>query len=240
MSANPTPTHLEYLPPIQPFPPVYYPESDGQPMAESAPQYYCITDTRFALENQFESDEKVYVGADLLVYYRQGDPSKSVAPDVLIALNAGKGYRRSFRVWEEGGPPDVVFEFASPGTWQDDIGWKRWLYLGIGVREYFLFDPLGEFFQPLLQGYRLTPDAFAALTALPAGERGVIGLFSQLLGLELWVQEQDAAEMPYVLRLYDPVKERWLQTPKQAAAAQREAEAEVARLRAELAKLKSE
>ena len=48
----------------------------------------------------------------------------------------------------------MVFEITSRGTRLEDLGTKRALYAMLGVREYFLYDPLGEYLQPPLQGYR--------------------------------------------------------------------------------------
>ena len=55
------------------LPVVHYPDSDGEPMAENDPQYQCITDTYFALEQRYRDDPQVYVSADLLLYYVEGD-----------------------------------------------------------------------------------------------------------------------------------------------------------------------
>ncbi len=104
--------------------------------ADNDPQYRCITDTRFALEQHL--DQQTYVGADLLMYYEKGASTRSVAPDVLVALGMPRGIRRNHLIWEEGKPPDVVFEFALESTWQADVGWKFGLYHGLGIREYFL------------------------------------------------------------------------------------------------------
>jgi len=199
---------------------VHYPDSDGKPMAENDAQYWSITDTRFALEQWYHENPNVYVGADLLIYYVEGDPSKSVAPDVFVSLGVPKGYRRTYLIWEEGKPPDVVFEIASPGTWRADITSKRRLYERLGIDEYFLFDPLAEFLDPILQGYRLVGGVYEPLPLLPPG-RGEMGLVSKVLGLELWAKVNDDEDVPYVLRLYDPVSEEWLPTPAWSEAERR-------------------
>lgn len=249
--ASPFKYRMPYQRPI-----VHYPDSDGKPMADNDPQYYTIVDTRFALQQHYAADPQVYVGADLLIYYVEGDPGKSVAPDVMVSSGVPKGNRRSYRIWEEGKPPDVVFEFASEGSWKDDLGWKKGLYFGLGVREYFLFDPTGSHFTPTLQGYRLTEKGYEALTPLPAGEKakGELGLRSEWLELELWARPNGGAGMAYVLRLYNPTTDDWLPTPveldearraaKVRAAEEREArraaEARAEKLKAELARLRAE
>lgn len=206
---------------------IEYPDSDGEPMADNDFQYRCIVDTRFALGQRYLNDPQVYVGADLLIYFVEGDPTKSVAPDVLVSLGVPRGNRRSYRLWEEGKPPDVVFEFASERSWRGDLGWKRGLYLGLGVREYFLFDPTGEYFSPVLRGFRLEGEVYRPLPLMesPAGE---IGLGSEVLGLELWVKADGGERMPWALRLYDLVTEKWLPTPVEEAEARRAAEVRAA------------
>lgn len=208
---------------------VVYPESDGQPMAENDLQYRCIVNTRFALEQFYRQQPQVYVGADLLIYYEPGDPSKSVAPDVFVSLGVPKHLRRTYLIWEEGKVPDVVFEFASPNSWRADLGWKRGLYLGLGVREYILFDPSGSYFKPVLQGYCLENENYISLPMLPPDpQRGVFGLHSAVLNLELWAQPGDPDSLPYNLRLYDPTAAIWLPTPDDEAEARRAAEAHAA------------
>lgn len=244
---------LKRRPPAE-RPVVHYADSDGHPMAENDPQRICIVDTHFALHARYAGDPQVYASADLLVYYVEGDPNKSVAPDVLVSFDVPKRHRRSYRIWEEGKPPDVVFEFASENSWQADLGWKRGLYLGLGVQEYFLFDPTGEYFDPILQGYRLVEENYQPVTPLPDSNAPLLGLWSEVLGLELWVQENGGEGMPYVLRFYDPETDTWLSTPdeeraaRQAAEARaaeeakarRQAEAELARMQAELARVRGE
>lgn len=230
---------------------IEYPDSDGEPMAENDAQYRCIVGIRFGLEQYYRAQPLVYVGADLLIYYQEGDPGKSVASDVFVALGVPKGLRRNYLIWAEGKPPDVVFEFASPGSWRADVGWKRGLYQGLGVREYFLFDPGGEYFRPALQGYRLEDQVYKPIAALEA-RQGILGLHSEVLALELWVKPDGGEGMPYLLRLYDPATGAWLPTPEEEAearriaqaraveeaTARRAAEARVAELQAELERLR--
>jgi hypothetical protein len=111
----------------------------------------------------------------------------------------------------------------SPRTWKSDLSWKKGLYLGLGVQEYFLFDPGGEYFQPLLQGFQLEDGIYRTMPLI-AGERGVLGLHSDVLGIELWAQTNDDLAMPYVLRLWDAAANAWLPTPEGETRAREEAE----------------
>jgi hypothetical protein len=125
--------------------------------------------------------------------------------------------------WLEGQPPNAVLEIASPRTWKSDVSWKKGLYLGLGVQEYFLFDPGGDYFQPLLQGFQLEDGVYRSMPLIN-GERGVMGLQSAALGVELWAQTTDDPAMPYVLRLWDPAVNAWLPTPEGETRAREEAE----------------
>ncbi len=221
-------------------PVVVYPDSDGEPMAENDPQYWCITDTRFSLMYYYRDCSRVYVGADLLVYYVEGDPTKRVAPDILVSLDVPRGNRSSYQIWTEGKSPDMVFEFASLSTWRADRGWKRGLYQGLGIQEYVLFDPSGKYIQPMLLGYRLSleEEVYRPVAPLQA-DRGTRGIFSEVLNLELWARPNGGEGMAWVLRFYDPSMGEWLPTPREETEARIAAEAEIAELQAELARLRA-
>jgi len=61
---------------------VLYPSSDGQPMAESDIHRRCMTYLIDALERHFEkrASGNVYVSGNMLMYYEEGNPRKSLAP----------------------------------------------------------------------------------------------------------------------------------------------------------------
>lgn len=203
-------------------PAVYYPESDGEPMAETDVHRQQMVYLIEALTDYFRDDPQVYVAGNLLLYYAEGDP-ESVAPDVFVVFGVPKGNRRVYKLWTEGKGPDVVFELTSRDTMWKDLGPKKGTYEMLGVQEYFLFDPLKEYLEPPLQGYRLEEATYRRME----GEQ----LSSQVLGLELRVEGE-------FLRLYDPKTGEKLLTPLEAQAARRQAEAELERLRAELARLR--
>jgi len=58
----------------------------------------------------------------------------------------------------------VIFEITSPGTKGQDTEFKKTLYEQLGVREYWLFDPKGEWIAEQLQGYRLRGEAYELIT----------------------------------------------------------------------------
>ena len=121
--------------------PLEYPDSDGLPMAENDEHHVAIQSVRLPLEEHLRHKAGTYVTGDLLMYYVQGDPSKCVAPDVMVVQGVASGPRRSYLVWAEGKPPDFVVEVSSPDSGKVDRTVKRELYASIGVQEYLLFDP---------------------------------------------------------------------------------------------------
>ncbi len=223
--------------------PVYYPESNGEPMAETDVHRDLMVYLIEALKDYYRDDPQVYVAGTLLLYYKEGDPTASVAPDVLVVFGIPKRQRRVYKVWEEDKGPDVVFELTSQSTRWKDMGTKKGLYALLGVKEYYLFDPLGEYLVPPLQGYTLADGDYRLMKGR--------SLVSDVLGLEL-------REEGGWLRLYDPETGKKLLTPLEAQAAHRQeaaarrqaeeraaeeaaarhrAEAELEHLRAELARL---
>jgi hypothetical protein len=96
-----------------------------------------------------------HVGGNLLIYYDPTDGRKHLAPDVFVALDAGPAFRASWKTWVEGKFPEVVLEVASPSTQQRDVTEKVQLYSERGAREYYIFDPAGLLVPPF-RGYRLT------------------------------------------------------------------------------------
>lgn len=218
-----------------------YPTTDGEPMAETGFHVTLIAYFLAMLRSLFRDRDDVYVGANMFLYYREDNPAKKVAPDLFVVFGVPNHERRIWRTWEEGKGPDVVFEFTSKSTWDEDLGSKKGLYAWLGVREYFLFDPLSEYLQPRLQGFRLTNGDYGPIQATPSGE-----LASQLLGLVLRMQEdelqlldeEDRERLLPPLELARALEEARMLLQQERAARQA-AEAEVARLRAELERLQS-
>jgi Uma2 family endonuclease len=196
---------------------VDYPESDGEPMAETDTHRQLMVALIESLSNHFAEDPEVYVSGNLLLYYVEGDPTKSVAPDVFVVRGVPKGERRIYKLWEEGRAPQVVIELSSRKTKNEDLKWKRQLYAWLGVTEYFIFDPEYTLKPPLrafrLRGGQLVEEAVTAQRVM-----------SRELGLELVNDGR-------TLRLFNPQTGEFLLTPWEEAAAHR-AEAE-ARRRAE-------
>jgi len=207
---------------------IHYPESDGKPLGETDVHIDALIYLREALRDYFRDDPLTYVAGNMLLYYEEGNPTACVAPDVFVVQGVVKGERRTYRLWEEGQPPAVVFEITSRGSRLEDLGTKRVVYAMLGVRGYFLYDPLGEYLRPPLQGYRLQEGEYQRIPPVGSGT-----FTSQALGLELRLEEGR-------LRLVNPATGERLLTPAEALVARRFAEAELERLRAEVARLRGE
>ncbi len=193
---------------------IYYPESDGQPMAESDLHLKEMIYLLNALEIHFHSVPNVYIAGNLLLYYAEGFPKKCVAPDVFVVKGIPRGNRGSYKLWEEGAAPVFVIEVTSASTRGEDLGPKKELYQRLGVEEYFLHDPLGDYLEPRLQGYRLVLGRYVPIMAEEDGS-----MVSDTLGLIL--QPEDSR-----LRLVDPATSEVLRTHLESETALRFAEAQ--------------
>lgn len=134
---------------------VYYPESDGQPMAETDLHRDEMFDLIHALKRRYRDVPDVYVTGNLFFYYVQGDPRAVVAPDLFLVKGVAKGRRRTYKLWEEGRVPSLVIEITSDSTRHEDLSKKKLCYERLGIEEYFLHDPYQDYLRPALQGFRL-------------------------------------------------------------------------------------
>ena len=83
----------------------------------------------------------------------------------------------------------------------------------MGVREYFLYDPVGGRLAPRLRGNVLEGGAYRALRAGRMGN-GASGVWSEVLGLWAFLKGEDGE-----LRWYDPEAGKELETPAEVHAA---------------------
>ncbi len=142
-----------------PAPEIFYPSSDGEPLAETSVHVDAIIHIVVALR-QYLASQQAIVLADQFLYYAQGFPKLRVAPDIMVIWNVPPGPRDNFKTWEEGSAPAVIFEITSEGTRDQDQRHKKELYEQIDVQEYWLFDPKGEWIPEQLRGYRLVNEQY--------------------------------------------------------------------------------
>ena len=121
---------------------IIYPDSDGQPMAESTIQYELIVKIKAGCESLFKDDPNVFVAADLLWYPVEGRPEISQAPDTMVIFGRPKGDRRSYIQHREGNiGPQVVFEIRSHNDSQTKMNKKLSFYHRHRIEEYYVYDP---------------------------------------------------------------------------------------------------
>lgn len=172
---------------------IEYPEADGQPMGETGIHILALVHLLSALRFFFRQAKDVYVIGNMFLYYRKGNSRLYKIPDIMVIKGIDASYeRRTFKIWEEKAAPNVIFEITSKSTWLEDSFGKASLYASLGVKEYFVFDPLHEYLDEQLVGFTLEDEAYAPIEANADGS-----LTSQELGLSL---RADGA----LLRAIDP------------------------------------
>jgi Uma2 family endonuclease len=212
---------------------IVYPESDGQPMAESDLHRKEMTYLIDALTEHFRRADDVYVAGNLFFYYKKGDPRSVVAPDLFVVKGVAKRDRKTYKLWEEHRSPGLVVEVTSDTTRDEDLSDKHAVYEQLGVEEYFLFDPLGDYLDPRLQGHRLVNGRYR-----PAPLEADGSLISRTTGVTLRIEGEhlrltETASGRSFLR-YEEV----IDQSRQEREARRALEDENARLRAELERLR--
>ena len=163
-----------------------YPCEDDEPMAATGFHGEQINTLSDQLSRYFEMDAYIHIGIDNFIYYREGDITKFVAPDIYVVLGVAKyPLRRSFYTWSEGAVPTTIFEFLSDATANQDRHEKVRLYMTeIGVAEYFIHQPDMER-SPEFRGWRRLPSG--GMEEIEPDERG--GLYSE--ELRLWFRWED-------------------------------------------------
>jgi Uma2 family endonuclease len=207
-------------------------------MAETDQHRVLMTDLIQALDDWFAADPNVYVSGNLLLFYEEGNKRRHVSPDVFVVFSVPKRMRPNYLLWEEGRGPAAVIELTSSSTRREDTHKKHLLYRDVlRVPEYFLFDPFGDYLTPPFQGFRLTAGEYRPMRVKDGRMR------SRQLGLDLVADGRQ-------LRLANPETGERLPTRAEArrmeadarraeVQARQAAEAEVERLKAELAAVRT-
>ena len=216
-----TPTNVRHIPYAPTETTDLYPESDGKPMADTDLHLYWIKRVQDMIETFLSQNPEAYISGNIMMYDREGPARTAVSPDIFVAFGLGKKFRRTYKVWEEGKPPDFVMEFSSRRTYRNNLAEKRAHYARMNIPEYFLYDPDRRYLPSPLMGFRLVEGAYVEIAPDADG-----GIPSEILGISFHLTAEGLA-------LHDPVSEQWLQTRAEKA------EAEVERLQAELARLKA-
>jgi Uma2 family endonuclease len=136
---------------------IIYPSSDGEPLAETQQHILAILNT-LGILRLYLQERPAVVFADQFLYYIEGNPKARVAPDVMVVFEIEKRLYANYKIWEGQQTPAIIFEVTSTGTKETDWNFKKTLYEQLGVTEYWLFDPYGEWVTEQLQGFRLNED----------------------------------------------------------------------------------
>lgn len=195
---------------------IEYPTSDGKPMAETDLHRRLLFEVIGVLAGHFAARPDVYVSGNLVVLYEEGNPGRHLAPDCFVVFGVKPADRDSYKVWEEGKFPDVVFEITSRKTRKEDGVTKMETYRDVWkVSEYILFDPREEYLEPSFQGFRRTPAGdFAPIPVV--GDQ----MTSEALGLKM---EREGVRLVF----RDPATGRVLLTPAEDRARRVELEREL-------------
>lgn len=224
---------------------IFYPSADGEPVAETYDHLYAILTTLEVLK-QYLAGKQATVLANQFLYYAQGFPKLRVAPDVMVIFNVAPGGRDNYKIWEEGQVPSVIFEMTSEGTKDHDEVFKKTLYEQLGVKEYWLFDPKGEWIQEQLRGYRLRGEAYESihdnrsepLQLRLQVEGGLIGFYREDTGKKLLMPDELAQALQQEILAKQQAQED-AEAERQRAEAERQ-RAEAERQRAEQAEAQVE
>ena len=210
---------------------IEYPSGDGKPMAENDWQRRAILDSTAALDLHFRDRADVYVSGDLFIYYEEGNPHARVAPDVFVAFGVPKHNRLVYKLWEERVVPAFVMEVASRGTWREDEGRKAKLYERLGVREYWQYDPTGEYLGLHLKGRRLVEGRYEPQPIVESLDGSVLlrsdalGLDGQVKGEEMWFVDPETGRRFLKTLEQDEARRNAESRAEQETAARRDAEA---------------
>ena len=216
----------------------FYPSADGEPVAETYDHLYALLTTLEALKQYLTGRQATVLGNQFL-YYAQGFPKLRVAPDVMVIFDVTPGGRDNYKVWEEGQVPSVIFEMTSFGTKDQDQVFKKTLYEQLGVKEYWLFDPKGEWVEEQLRGYRLRGETYEPITDQRSEplqlrlqiEGHLIGFYREDTGEKLLIPDELAEALQQEVLARQQAEEQAEQARQRAEQAEAQVEQLKARLR---------
>lgn len=207
--------------------PVVYPETDH--MGEHELQRFIAELLRPLIERWLKSrGVAAHVGADTFFYFVKGDPTQRFAPDVYVLPGVAQDLAvASWRLWEGTPPPSFALEVVTSDALKD-YQEVPFTFGRVGGEELVLFDPTAKPSskkRARFTVFRREGERFQ-LVEQTHGDR----VYSRSLGCHLRVVGEGASTR---LRLgLAPDGEELFPTDAESA------EAEVARLRAELATLR--
>jgi Uma2 family endonuclease len=216
--------------------PVMYEDEGQEEMGDSEIHSITLAILYMALRAHLARRPEYRIFTDLNLYYHRADHWAYVSPDVMVVspTRAFAGPLTSYRIGEDGPAPILVIEVLSRRSFQQqDLSNKPIIYADLGVAEYILVDPTGEFLPQKLQIRHLEPDRTWANTQ--DGDGGV----TSDLGFRLIIEPDG-----HVRVIDSKTKKRYLRPPEAQAdvdALRKTSEAQQERIReleAELSRLR--
>lgn len=210
-------------------PDIFYPSEDGKPLAETSVHFDAIVDIVTTL--------RLYLGdtgillSNQFFYYSQGYPKLRIAPDVMVIFDVPPGPRDNYKLWVEDQIPQAVFEITSPSTQDQDLIFKKTLYEQLGITEYWLFDPKGEWIPNQLQGYQLLGEVYHPITD---AHSSVLKLHLEVQAQSVLFYRDDTGEKLLNTAELDQARQEALTAKLEAEQRAHQAEQELAHLRAQL------
>ena len=176
----------------------------------------------YALELHMGDHETTIVLGEVPVGWRPGQSQGVRVPDLLIADNVDRSViieQWGYAIEQQGKPPDFVLEIASATTGGTDYTAKRRDYEAYGIPEYWRFDPSGgEYHDAALGGDRLVEGVYQPIEIEWLDENRCRG-YSEFLGLYVCWEYGE-------LRWYNPKTQSYLRTHADEMEARIEAETE--------------
>jgi Uma2 family endonuclease len=167
---------------------IFYPESDGKPMADNSRQFQWIFVLAGNLAALFHDRADVFVCGNQNWYPVKGEPEICSAPDVYAVFGRPKGHRPSYKQWEEGDiPMTVVFEVLSPSNTPLEMADKLAFYDDYGAEEYYVYDPDSN----RLLGYGRRGEVLVRIRQMNGFVSPRLGICFDLSGPELVVRYPD-------------------------------------------------
>ena len=218
-------------------PTIYYPETDHQPIPDGEYQVPLLVQVCSTLSVHFNKIPCARVNGNVFLYYEEGNPRRTVAPDCYVvfdltpkaiqSLSLQPQGHNTYLIWEVGKPPDFVLEIGSPSTKRTDLVVKRAVYASIGVSEYWRYDQSGgKFYGEPLVGERLVDGEYQRLP-MSEDANGRVWAYSPALNLLMYWDDGE-------LRYWDPVAKEWLLSYVELYALRLAADARAAQAKAAL------
>ena len=133
--------------------PILYEDEGQDEMGEATPHTDSDQILSIGLGEHFRARPLVRVFSNLNVYYHPVDRRAYISPDVMVIQTAQPLPEKltSYRIGRDRPAPILAIEILSPrSAQQQDLTNKPEIYAWLGVAEYILVDPSGEFLEDRL------------------------------------------------------------------------------------------